>query len=184
MKINNRTIIGTDYVIMVFSRNSGEENFAIELGSGYSLLLMDKGVSRPFWSLKRLSPSYSLDGAKTLVKGYSDSSLYLTMPGGGTLLLDPERVVVTDGMAFTVIPSGHKCPNCGGRMVYDGSDDFRRDHTWDGVSTIYHKCFACGAGAYVPGFTNERQDEAEEPIPEEQFCGEPLALTEVEGDEQ
>ena len=180
MKINNRTILGTPYyVTMFFSHSSGEENFAIELPNSYSLVLMDKGVSRPFWAVKNLYPSYSLEEAKTLIKGWGEESLCLSLPNGGTLLLDPERVVVTDEVAVPVIPSGNKCPHCGGRMIYKGSEDFLRDHMWDGVSTIYHRCFSCGAGDYVPGFTHGLQDEAEQPVPEDQLIsGEPLTLTE------
>ena len=178
MKIKHRTIIDCgciDSISMELSNGTDEENFAINFGH-YSLLLVDRGVGNPFWSLRKVSSPWPI----TIIKGWANESIALSLAGGWTLIVDPLRVIVSMTKAYPVQYTGHHCTNCGAATVYSGSEQFDRENVNYGVDYSYQHCPFCGAGDYVPGFEpEESQDEAEKPIPEDQLISnEPLTLTE------
>ena len=174
MKIRYRQIIGAiDNITMILSA-SGEENFALHF-SNYSLELIDRGVNTPFWSLKKDAAPWPI----TLVKGWASESLCLALPDGGTLIVDPLRVIVSMSKAYPVQYTGHNCTDCGAAFVFAGSEVYDREYPSHGVDYSYQHCPFCGAGDYIPGF-EPNPEEPEAPQMEElEYAPEFLELREV-----
>lgn len=147
--------------------NSGEPNFRIDLRYGFSILLMKRGVSRPFWAIQ----VETCKSPASIIRGWWDEEIVISLAHDLHVLIDRDRIIVSPAALFPVIRTGQMCGDCGRETAYCYSDNDGRENVNYGVDFSTQYCTHCGTTDYMPGCEPNPEEpevpEMDEYIPEE-----------------